>query len=79
MNFKLLLLIKNIKMYSSREKPITMINGVAVDNKINKQSIYLEEDPYTDPFKETREEWKRIREFRSKPCPPDFPKKLRPY
>ena len=71
-------------MISERGDPITIINGVSI-KKVDLQSVsrtrnnYVQECPYTDHFKEPHDEWKRIREYKSKPCPPDFPEKLKPY
>jgi hypothetical protein len=71
-------------MISERGNPITIINGVRInkaDLNMGSRSInnYAQGCLYIDNFKETSDEWKRIREYRSKPCPPDFPKELKPY
>ena len=70
-------------MISEIGDPITLINGVSIKKDLQTISAptnnYVQECPYTDHFKETRDEWKRISEYRSKPCPADFPKKLKPY
>tara|TARA_Y100000816_G_scaffold291455_1_gene282848 strand:+ start:2389 stop:2703 length:315 start_codon:yes stop_codon:yes gene_type:complete len=74
-------------MISERCEPITIINGVTIKKKSQTVSSYvsrgknnyIQECPYTDHFKETRDELKRIRDYRSKPCPSDFPEKLKPY
>jgi len=71
-------------MISEIGDPITIINGLTI-KKVDLQTIsrntnnHVQACPYTDHFEETREEWKRIREYRSKPCPSDFPEKLKPY
>ena len=69
-------------MMSERGEPITIINGVTlkksdIPKKINYN--YDQDDFYEDPFKEVKEERNRIRNFKSKPCPSDFPEQLKPY
>lgn len=72
-------------MISERCEPITIINSVVVKNvgpqniSRDSHSITNQEYLYDDPFKETQEEWKRILNKISKPCPSDFPKELKPY
>ena len=70
-------------MISERGDPITIINGVTIKKDLQTVSRptnnYVQACPYTDHFQETRDDWKRIREYRSKPCPADFPEKLKPY
>ena len=66
-------------MISEIGDPITIINGVTIKTVSRYTNNYVQACPYTDHFKETRDEWKRISEYRSKPCPADFPEKLKPY
>lgn len=67
---------------SKRGDPITIIDGVTINKtdlakKVNYS--YIQPNLYEDHFKEVREEHSRILNYRSKPCPPDFPEKLKPY
>ena len=70
-------------MISERVDPITIINGVTIKKcdltKVNYDDRFIQQDPYEDSFKEVREEHSRILNYRSKPCPHDFPEKLKPY
>ena len=71
-------------MMSERGVPITIINGVTIKKpdlpkNISYSDRYIQPNLYEDPFKEVREEHSRILNYRSKPCPQDFPEKLKPY
>ena len=75
-------------MISEHCEPISIKNSLTikkvdfktVSSNVNRTTNnYIRECPYTDHFKETRDELKRIRDYRSKPCPSDFPEKLKPY
>ena len=70
-------------MISERCEPITVINGVKYNNSANVSTYnsknYIRESPYENPFKEVNDEWNRVLNYRSKPCPVDFPEKLKPY
>ena len=71
-------------MISERGDPITIINGVTIQKrdlpkKITNSDRYIQPNLYEDPFKEVREEHSRILNYRSKPCPHDFPEKLKPH
>tara|TARA_A100001011_G_scaffold382775_1_gene453097 strand:- start:9870 stop:10148 length:279 start_codon:yes stop_codon:yes gene_type:complete len=68
-------------MISEREDPITLINGQKISKNYSKKynKIYVREDTYTDNFYETQQERNRILNYKSKPCPIDFPERLKQY
>ncbi len=80
-------------MMSERGNSISIVNGVTI-KKCDPQTVstYItrsrgnnqhynmnNECLYTDPFKKVKKEHNRILNYRSKPCPSDFPEKLKPY
>lgn len=71
-------------MISEIGEPITIINGITIKKcnlpkKVTYNDRYNQPDLYGDPLKEIKEERSRILNYRSKPCPPDFPQQLKPY
>ena len=68
-------------MISERDTPITLINGIPIKSENTRGSKIKHNYDYIDEnqFKETQEEWSRILNNISKPCPSDFPKELKPY
>lgn len=71
-------------MISEICEPITIINGVTIKKSdlpknVTYNESYNQPDIYGDPLKEIKAERSRILNFRSKPCPPDFPERLKPY
>lgn len=65
-------------MINERCEPITLIN-CRIIKRGNKGRDDIIQNPYENQFEETQEEWNRILNKISKPCPSDFPKELKPY
>jgi hypothetical protein len=65
-----------MQIMSERGYSISIVKGVNT-NKVNYS--YVQPNLYEDPFKEVKEEHRRILNYRSKPCPHDLPEKLKPH